>query len=71
MKWLPEASEFLQRNAAALSGRSVWAFSVSMIDGLPKWLGKRGHREEEKKIGNEIRHHVQVRDHKLFSGVSH
>jgi menaquinone-dependent protoporphyrinogen oxidase len=69
-KWLPEASDFLQRNVATLSGRSVWAFSVGMIDGLPRWLRKKGRREEEKKIENDISRHVQVRDHQLFSGVS-
>jgi menaquinone-dependent protoporphyrinogen oxidase len=69
-KWLSEASDFLQHNAASLSGRSVWAFSVGMVDGLPKWLRNKGRKEEEKKIYEDIKHHVQVCDHKLFSGVS-
>jgi menaquinone-dependent protoporphyrinogen oxidase len=68
-KWLKPATEFLQRNGAGLSGRPVWAFSVGLGAGMPKWIREKALAGEEKKVGGDIGKYVKVRNHKLFGGV--
>ncbi len=68
--WLPEASQFLARHAAALKERPVWAFSVGMTDGMPIWLRAKAAAKEEKQIRAAIEKvGVGLESHRLFSGV--
>jgi menaquinone-dependent protoporphyrinogen oxidase len=76
-EWLPEAAEFLRRNAAALGARPVWLFSVASVGDrggafLPpvSWLMRtmmkrtrwpRNVAPLDKAIGS--------RDHRAFAGV--
>jgi menaquinone-dependent protoporphyrinogen oxidase len=69
--WLPEASQFLERHAAALKERPVWAFSVGMTEGMPKWLRAKAASQEEKKVRATIEKAVVgLKGHVLFSGVA-
>ena len=66
--WLPEAREFLQRNAASLSGKPVWTFSVGMPGALPTVLRRMAMREEIV-LRAQFKGVVEPVDHHLFSGV--
>jgi menaquinone-dependent protoporphyrinogen oxidase len=69
--WLPEASQFLDRHAAALKELPVWAFSVGMTEGMPKWLRVKAAAKEEKKIRATLeKAGVGLKGHVLFSGVA-
>jgi menaquinone-dependent protoporphyrinogen oxidase len=66
--WLPEAREFLQRNAASLSDRPVWMFSVGMPGALPVLL-RRMAMSEEAVLRAQFKGVVEPVEHHLFSGV--
>lgn len=67
--WLPEAADFVHRNAAALSGRPVWLFSVGMTGGLPGPLRRMARNGQGRSIAAALRDDVQPRGHRVFSGV--
>lgn len=66
--WLPEAVRFVRENAAALSGRPVWLFSVGMPGALPRVLRRWAMREGPKVLA-EIDAAAHSRGQRLFSGV--
>ncbi len=73
-KWLPEASEFAQKNAAALRQRPTWLFSVSTVGDqesmFPPRIARRfrAMRKETAEIA-ALRVAVQAREHRNFAGV--
>src|SRR5581483_9041305 len=66
--WLPEAREFVRRNAADLSDRPVWTFSVGMPGALPRLL-RRMAMSEEAILRAQFKGVVGPVGHHLFSGV--
>lgn len=66
--WLPEALEFLRRNAASLSGKPVWMFSVGLPGALPMLL-RRMAMSEEPVLRAQFKGVVEPVEHHLFSGV--
>lgn len=66
--WLPEAKEYLHRNAAAITLKPTWLFSVGMPDALAAPLRRMAMREGSKVVA-EILGEVTPRDVRLFSGV--
>ena len=67
--WLPPALRFFTRHAAELARRPVWAFSVGMVDGLPKPFRKRGEALQQERLAAALSSDVPLRGHKVFSGV--
>lgn len=66
--WLPEAREFLRRNAESLSGKPVWLFSVGLPGALPALL-RRMAMSEEGVLRAQFKGVVEPVEHHLFSGV--
>ncbi len=68
--WLKEATEFVQRNRAALANRPVWLFSSGPLGTETKDAQGRDLRviSEPKEIA-EFREAIRPRDHRVFFGV--
>ena len=66
--WLPEARAFLRRNAASLSEKPLWMFSVGMPGALPEVL-RRMAMSEEAVLRGRFKGIVEPVEHHLFSGV--
>jgi menaquinone-dependent protoporphyrinogen oxidase len=73
-KWLPEARQFADRNAAPLRERPVWLFSVSTVGDqesmFPPWVAKRlrALRKETPEM-TQMRRLLHPREHRNFAGV--
>jgi menaquinone-dependent protoporphyrinogen oxidase len=73
-KWLPEARQFADRNAASLQERPVWLFSVSTVGDeesmFPPLVANRlrALRKETPEI-TEIRRRLHSRQHRNFAGA--
>jgi menaquinone-dependent protoporphyrinogen oxidase len=73
-KWLPEASRFARKNAAALRQRPTWLFSVSTVGDqesmFPPLVARclRALRKETAEMA-ALRGMVQAREHRNFAGV--
>jgi menaquinone-dependent protoporphyrinogen oxidase len=73
-KWLPEASRFARKNAAALRQRPAWLFSVSTVGDqesmFPPPVARclRALRKETAEMA-ALRGMVQAREHRNFAGV--
>jgi len=65
MHWLKEATEFVQRNRAALANRPVWLFSSGP---LSSDASVNDPKLEPKEIA-EFRESINPRDHRVFTGV--
>lgn len=66
--WMPKAVEFMHANAAVLSSRPVWVFSVGMVDALPRPVRRWGRQEGPMALA-KLGCPVQWRGARLFSGV--
>jgi menaquinone-dependent protoporphyrinogen oxidase len=65
--WLPECTQFVDRNLDALAARQVWLFSVgSFGDTHPLW--GRFATKEPKEI-NALRDAIRPRQYRIFAGV--
>ena len=62
--WEPEAIDFCRRNAAALTGRPVWTFSVGWPD-----AGSPDAPHPDAKNLAEVHQLVAVREHRYFLGA--
>ena len=66
--WLPEARDFVRRNASQIAGKPLWLFSVGMPAALPTPLRRLG-MSEETKLRAQFTELVEPVQHRLFSGV--
>ena len=66
--WLPEARDFPRRNAAGLSDKPLWVFSVGMPGALPV-LARRMAMSEETVLRAQFKGAVAPVEHHLFTGV--
>jgi menaquinone-dependent protoporphyrinogen oxidase len=74
MKWLPEASRFAQREAAALRERPTWLFSVSSIGDQESMLSPRVARvlramKKETPEITALRSAIHPHEHRNFAGA--
>lgn len=76
MAWLPEATRYAKRHAAALAERPVWLFSVSLVgdtgSALPGPIAGRARKMKERrppKAAVEVREAVKPRGARSFTGV--
>jgi menaquinone-dependent protoporphyrinogen oxidase len=67
--WLPAALQFFTRHAPELAKRPVWAFSVGMVEALPKPFRTRGAALQQGRLVGALPQNVQLRGHRIFSGV--
>jgi menaquinone-dependent protoporphyrinogen oxidase len=70
--WLPQARQFVQRNAPQLAAQPVWLFSVGMPGALAQALRGLAAREGPKILADltaGLSDDIKPRDHRLFSGV--
>ena len=73
-KWLPEALQFAERDAAALRERPVWLFSVSTLGDeesmFPTWVANRlrALRKETPEM-TQMRRRLHPREHRNFAGA--
>ena len=67
--WLPAAGQFFANHAPELAKRPVWAFNVGMADALPKPFRQRGAALQQARLAGVLPQGVQLRGHKMFSGV--
>jgi menaquinone-dependent protoporphyrinogen oxidase len=65
--WIPNATEFVRRNADALAARHVWLFSVGSFGDTHRVIGRLMKREP-KEIG-EIEAAVEPREYRVFAGA--
>ena len=74
MKWLPEASQFAERNAAVLRQRPTWLFSVSSVGdhesvfSPPVGRVLRAMKKETGEIST-LRSAIHPREHRNFAGA--
>lgn len=68
MAWLPQALAFVHTNAALLTGRDVWLFSVGMPAALRGPWKALVAKEESHVLGGLV-DRLRPRGHRLFSGV--
>ena len=74
MAWLPEASRFAQRNAAALRQRPTWLFSVSSVGDQESLMPPRVARvlramKKETPEMTALRSAIDPREHRNFAGA--
>ncbi|MDR6415800.1 flavodoxin domain-containing protein [Pseudarthrobacter sulfonivorans] len=67
--WLPTAAQFLTRLAPELAKRPSWAFSVGMVDALPKPFRKRAAELQQKRLRGFLPQEIPLRGDTIFSGV--
>lgn len=67
--WLDPALVFFTHNAHELAKRPVWTFSVGMSDALPRLFRKRGAALQQQRLEQSQFQDVELRGHKVFSGV--
>lgn len=70
MAWLPEATEFLTANKAALAEKPLFAFSVGAPTAMPQIFRAKWQKVEEKKLREKAEKLLgtQLRAHTLFNG---
>jgi menaquinone-dependent protoporphyrinogen oxidase len=66
-RWMPEAEQFVQRNAKSLAVRPVWLFSVGTFGDSRRIIGRLMTREP-RDIG-DIRQALHPREYRVFAGV--
>ena len=66
-RWIPNASEFLRRNADALADRRVWLFSVGSFGDTHRGIGRL--MTKEPRDIKEIRETVHPLDYRVFAGA--
>jgi menaquinone-dependent protoporphyrinogen oxidase len=65
--WIPNASEFLRRNADVLADRRVWLFSVGSFGDTHRGIGRL--MKKEPRDIEEIQQAVHPLDYRVFAGA--
>ncbi len=65
--WIPNATEFLHRNAEALADRRVWLFSVGSFGDTHRGIGSL--MKKEPRGIKEIQEAVHPLDYRVFAGA--
>jgi menaquinone-dependent protoporphyrinogen oxidase len=73
-RWLPEATAFVERHAAALAPRPVWLFSVSSVGDEESFFGRRAAAMMRRARGDlpdvaKARSATNARGHRHFAGA--
>lgn len=65
--WIPEATEFVRRNADGLAARRVWLFSVGSFGDTHRAIGKL--MKQEPRDIRQMEKAVKPRDYRVFAGA--
>ena len=66
-RWIPSATTFVHRHAAALTTRCVWLFSVGSFGDTHRGIGRL--MQKEPRDIAEIKNAVHPRDYRVFAGA--